>query len=297
MNNVLLSTIGKAGMDYLVGRNISAEMINRFSLGYLPYSSGFLYDRIKAGSDFQDDFLDSSGLFYKDSKDSLFDGRLIFPIRTWDGKTIAFSARDIGGYSKAKYRNSPETLIYSKKNNLFGIYESLEALKSKKKVIICEGNFDVIALHQAGIDYSVASLGTAFTSEQARLISRYVTHATLLFDSDEAGVKATVKTLITLQEKGISNSVINLKEFNDPAEMLEKKGAKALKNALTQSTEGFLYLVNSAIKLYDIKNSKGKDQIFQYVKPYIDATFSEIEKDSLLQRLAEMLKEIGRAHV
>ncbi len=290
MNNVLLSTIGKAGMDYLVGRNISPEMINKFSLGYLPYSSGFLYDRIKAGSDFQDDFLDSSGLFYKDSKDSLFDGRLIFPIRTWDGKTIAFSARDIGGYSKAKYRNSPETLIYSKKNNLFGIYESLEALKSKKKVIICEGNFDVIALHQAGIDYSVASLGTAFTSEQARLISRYVTHATLLFDSDEAGVKATVKTLITLQEKGISNSVINLKEFNDPAEMLEKKGAKALKNALTQSTEGFLYLVNSAIKLYDIKNSKGKDQIFQYVKPYIDATFSEIEKDSLLQRLAEMLK-------
>ncbi|MDC7244032.1 MAG: DNA primase [Sphaerochaetaceae bacterium] len=290
MNNLLNSYLGKKGLTYLSNRNINQQMIDKFSLGYLPQSSGFLYNRIKASSDYKDELLNSSGIFYQGSKDSLFDGRLIFPVRTWDGKTVAFSARDLTGLSKAKYRNSPETLIYSKKNNLFGIYESLEALKSRKEVVICEGNFDVIALHQADIDYAVASLGTAFTPEQARLLARYVDHAIVLFDNDEAGIKATVKTLAILQAQGISNSVVNLQEFNDPAEMLEKKGADTLKKALTSKIEGFMYLVNNAIKLYDIKNSKGKDQIFQYVKPYIDATSSEIEKDALLQRLAEMLK-------
>lgn len=290
MHNILFSEIGKTGINYLQQRHINNEMIEKFSLGYLPSYPGFLHSRIKASSDYKDDFLNNSGIFYKGSKDSLFDGRLIFPVRTWDGKTVAFSARDLSGISKAKYRNSPETLIYSKKNNLFGIYESLEALKTKKKVIICEGNFDVIALHQANIDYAVASLGTAFTPEQARLLSRYVNQATVLFDNDEAGIKATVKTLNILQAQGISNYVINLTEFNDPAEMLEKRGEEGLKKALSNPTEGFMYLVNNAIKLYDIKNSKGKDEIFKYVKPYIDATSSEIEKDSLLQRLAEMLK-------
>jgi DNA primase len=290
MHNVLLSEIGSTGLKYLNSRNINQEMIDKFSLGYLPSNSGFLYNRIRSSSDYKDEVLNNSGIFYKDSKDTLFDGRLIFPVRTWDGKTIAFSARDLSGMSKAKYRNSPETLIYSKKNNLFGIYESLEALKTTKKVVLCEGNFDVIALHQAKIDYAVASLGTAFTLEQARLISRYVTKASVLFDNDAAGIKATIKTLNILQAQGIANYVINLQEFNDPAEMLEKRGADALKKTLTNSVDGFMYLVNNAIKLYDIKNSKGKDEIFKYVKPYIDATSSEIEKDSLLQRLAELLK-------
>ncbi|MGD1822649.1 MAG: DNA primase [Pleomorphochaeta sp.] len=290
MQKVLFSEIGNKAKIYLQERNINKKMIEKFSLGYLPMQKSFLYNRIKENSDYNDDFLNSSGIFYNNSKDSLFDGRLIFPVRTWDGKTVAFSARDLSGASKAKYRNSPETLIYSKKNNLFGIYESLDALKETKEVIICEGNFDVIALHQSNINSAVASLGTAFTSEQARLLSRYVNKAYILFDNDEAGIKATIRTLSILQSQGISNYVINFYEFNDPAEMLEKKGEIELKKALTNNVDGFMYLVNNAIKLYDIKNSKGKDEIYKYVKPYIDATESEIEKDALLQRLSELLK-------
>ncbi len=290
MHNVLKSEIGNYAKKYLNQRKINNKMIEKFSLGYLPMNREFLYTRIRDNSDYKEEFLKSSGLFYNDSKDSLFDGRLIFPIRTWDAKTVAFSARDLSGKSKAKYRNSPETLIYSKKNNLFGIYESLEALKKKKKVIICEGNFDVIALHQANIDYAVASLGTAFTLDQARLLSRYVNEAYILFDNDEAGMKATYKTLSILQAQGISNYVINFTQFNDPAELLEQNGEEELKKALTNNIDGFMYLVNNAIKLYDIKNSKGKDEIYKFVKPYIDATSSEIEKDALLQKLSELLK-------
>ncbi len=289
MSNVLQSQIGSNALSYLSSRNINQQMIEKFSLGYLPLSSGFLYNTILKNSDYKKETLDKSGIFYNNSKDSLFDGRLIFPIRTWDGKTVAFSARDLSGNSKAKYRNSPETIIYSKKNNLFGIYESLEALKKLKKVIICEGNFDVIALHQANVNYSVASLGTAFTIEQARLLSRYVEEAYILFDNDEAGIKATIRTLSILQAQGISNYVINFDNFNDPAELLEQKGEEALKKALTKYEEGFLYLVNKAKKSYDIKNSKGKDEIYKFVKPYIDATSSEIEKDALLQHLSQIL--------
>ena len=290
MKNILQSQIGSNALAYLNSRNINQQMIDKFSLGYLPLSSGFLYNTILKNSEYKQETLDKSGIFYNNSKDSLFDGRLIFPVRTWDGKTVAFSARDLTGNSKAKYRNSPETIIYSKKNNLFGIYESLEALKKLKKVIICEGNFDVIALHQANVNYSVASLGTAFTIEQARLLSRYVEEAYILFDNDEAGIKASIRTLSILQAQGISNYVINFENYNDPAELLEKKGEEALKKALTNYEEGFLYLVNKAKKSYDIKNSKGKDEIYKFVKPYIDATSSEIEKDALLQQLSQILK-------
>lgn len=289
MNNLLQSPMGSNALAYLTSRNINQQMIEKFSLGYLPIKSGFLFNSILKNSDYNKETLEKSGIFYNNSQDSLFDGRLVFPVRTWDGKTVAFSARDLTGNSKAKYRNSPETLIYSKKSNLFGIYESLEALKKIKKVIICEGNFDVIALHQANINYSVASLGTAFTVEQARLLSRYVDEAYILFDNDEAGIKASIRTLSILQAQGISNYVINFENFNDPAELLEKKGEVALKKALTNYEDGFLYLVNTAKKSYDIKNSKGKDEIYKFVKPYIDATSSEIEKDALLQQLSQIL--------
>ena len=145
MYNVLLSELGKSALNYLSSRNINKKMIDKFSLGYLPMNNDFLYTRIKSNSNYKQDFLNKSGIFFDNSTSSLFDGRLIFPIRTWDGKTVAFSARDLIGNSKAKYRNSPETLIYSKKSNLYGIYESLEKLKEKKEVVICEVNFDVIA--------------------------------------------------------------------------------------------------------------------------------------------------------
>lgn len=292
MHNCLIKhPQAKSARKYLKDRCVNEEMIKKFSLGFLPTQSEYLYEKIKQSKEYNDYLLEESGLFFKNSEDhaSLFANRLIFPVRTWDNKTVAFSGRDLGGFSKAKYRNSPETVIYSKKRNLFGLYESLETLKKRKEVIICEGNFDVVALHQAGIDYAVASLGTAFTSEQVRLLQRYCDKVYVLFDNDEAGIKATVKALVLLQQAGLENYAITLKAANDPSELLQEKGAEFLKKEVSFFVSGFDYLVNSATKLYDILSPKGKNDIFTYLKPYLDATESEIEKDTLLKKLSEIL--------
>jgi DNA primase len=299
MNSYLLkSSQASQARKYLADRHVSLDMIKKFSLGYLPPQSDYFYKRIKSTNEFSDEVLEGSGLFFSrnnsfnnstESLGSLFSNRLVFPVRTWDNKTIAFSGRDLGGYSKAKYRNSPETIIYSKKRNLFGIYEALPSLKESKSAIICEGNFDVVALHQAGMTNALAPLGTAFTSEQVRLLSRYCEKVSVLFDNDEAGVKATIKALILLQENGLQNYVINLIDCNDPSELLMKKGEKELKKQSSYEESGFDYLVKKATSLYDIQNPKGKDDIFSFLKPYLDATQSEIEKDSLLKSLSNIL--------
>ncbi|MBK5201780.1 MAG: DNA primase [Spirochaetaceae bacterium] len=299
MNSYLLKTPQASdARKYLTDRHVSLEMIEKFSLGYLPSQNEYFYKRIKSTKEFSEELLQESGLFFNQNNNysnssgnlgSLFANRLVFPVRTWDNKTIAFSGRDLSGFSKAKYRNSPETIIYSKKRNLFGIYESLPALKETKSAIICEGNFDVVALHQAGVTNALAPLGTAFTSEQVRLLSRYCEKVSVLFDNDEAGVKATIKSLILLQENGLQNFVINLSICNDPSELLQEKGEKELKKQSSYEVSGFDYLVNYATSLYDIQNPKGKDDIFSFLKPYLDVTQSEIEKDSLLQSLSNLL--------
>jgi DNA primase len=286
--------------SYLKERHVSIDMIKKFSLGYLPTQGDYFYQKIKETGDYSEELLKDSGLFFtntnnkfKDNESgglsSLFSNRLVFPVRTWDNKTVAFSGRDLGGFSKAKYRNSPETVIYSKKRNLFGIYESLSTLKEKKSSIICEGNFDVVALHQAGITNALASLGTAFTPEQVKLLSRYSEKISVLFDNDEAGTKATIKALILLQGAGLRNYVINLTNCNDPSELLQEKGEEELKKQISYEISGFDYLVNYATSLYDIQSPKGKDEIFSFLKPYLDATHSEIEKDSLLQQVSTIL--------
>jgi DNA primase len=297
MTAYLLKSPGAQGArDYLAERKVSLQMVEKFSLGYLPPQGDYFYKRIKKSGDYSEQLLHDSGLFFTNSRDgstnlgSLFSNRLVFPVRTWDNKTVAFSGRDLSGFSKAKYRNSPETVIYSKKRNLFGIYESLETLKQKKSAVICEGNFDVVALHQAGVTNALASLGTAFTKEQVKLLSRYCEKVSVLFDNDAAGVKATIKALILLQQYGIQNYVIDLVQFNDPSELLMQKGEEELKKETSNEISGFDYLVNYATSLYDIQSPKGKDEIFSFLTPYLDATQSEIEKDSLLQRVSEILK-------
>lgn len=299
MNSYLLkSSHAETARKYLSDRHVSMDMVEKFSLGFLPSDSEYFYRRIKSTKEFSEELLQESGLFFtqnnkysksSENLSSLFSNRLVFPVRTWDNKTIAFSGRDLSGFSKAKYRNSPETIIYSKKKNLFGIYEALSTLKETKSAIICEGNFDVVALHQAGVTNAVAPLGTAFTSEQVRLLSRYCDKVSVLFDNDSAGVNATIKALIILQENGLENYVINLINCNDPSELLQEKGENELKKQISHEISGFDYLVKYATSLYDIQNPKGKDEIFSFLRPYLDVTQSEIEKDSLFQSLSNIL--------
>ena len=169
---LLKSPAAQNAREYIARRGISEETCEKFQLGYAPPQGNFFYNLLSK-QNYSDDFLANSGLFLRGSFNGFFRDRVMFPIRTWQGNCVAFSGRDMSGNSERKYMNSSDSIIYSKRNVLFGFYESLPALKEKKQIIICEGNFDVISLHQAGLDYSCATCGTALTPEHIKMIKRY----------------------------------------------------------------------------------------------------------------------------
>jgi len=283
------SPVGEPGRIYLKERGVSAEMCKAFNLGFAPQGGKWLYEFLsKKGYD--DELLQETGFFSKNYFPySIFQNRLMFPIRTWDNKTIAFSGRDLSGTSKAKYINSPETAVFSKKHNLFGLYESVQAIRDKKSIYLCEGNFDVVALHQAGIEEALAPLGTAFTKEQGKLISRYAKQVNLLFDNDDAGINATKKATVLLQQLGLECRVATIEGGKDPSEVLNSLGPESLRNGIQTTVSGFDFLVQAGLMKFDIKEPKGKTNFFAFIKPFLDATDNEIEKDTLLRYTAEIL--------
>jgi DNA primase len=288
---ILTSTpMGEKARSYLQRRGVDPAMWKTFNLGYAPSDSTWLHTFLTERH-YSDDLLAQSGLFSKKNpRYPLFVDRLMFPIRTWQGKCIAFGGRDLSDTSKAKYINTPETAIYSKKHNLYGIYESLDTIKREERVIICEGNFDVIALHQSGMQRAMAPLGTSFTIEQAKLIARYAAKIEVLFDNDQAGQNALQKALVMAQQQGLESRVLTLDGAKDPADVVQQEGSSALKRMLEgEGVPAFRYLVQSAVNQYDILTSKGKSAVFRVVRPYLDATHSAIERQSLVQELAAVL--------
>ena len=286
---LLKSPSAQNAREYIARRGISEETCEKFQLGYAPADSRFFYNLLSR-QNYSDEFLANSGLFLRGSFNGFFRDRVMFPIRTWQGNCVAFSGRDMSGNSERKYMNSSDSIIYSKRNVLFGFYESLPALKEKKQIIICEGNFDVISLHQAGLNYSCATCGTALTPEHIKMVKRYCDKIYLLFDSDSAGQQATRKAIILCQQNDLPCFVMKLEGAKDASEMLEKQGAQALVESCVNSIPGFSYLVTSAVKLYDIRQPKGKTDVLKEVKPYLDATASSIERQEYIRYLSERLR-------
>ena len=279
---------GKEALEYVKKRGISDEMVDRFMLGYAPSEGNFLYDFLKKKG-FSDDILKKSGLFSQNKYPyPLFRNRLIFPVRNYRGQVIAFSGRDLSFREDApKYINSPDTLIYSKKMNLFGLYESLDELKKKdSSALICEGNFDVISMHQAGFSYAMASLGTSFTEEQAKLLSRYTDTVDLMFDSDAAGQNSTDKAIGILNSFSFTVRIHQLKNSKDASEGLEKLGPEGLKNDYLPFTGAYEYLVEKNLKRYNIRTPRGKSDFLKALSGFLSTTKSEIELETYIQDLA-----------
>ena len=288
---LLKSPASAKAREYIKGRGITDETCDRFQLGYVPPQAEWMYSLLKK-QNYTDELIWSSGLVYKDRENKgFFRDRIMFPIRTWQGNCVAFSGGDMSGYSEApKYKNSSESVLYSKRNVLFGFYESLPAMKQNRKIIICEGNFDVISLHQAGLNYSCATCGTALTDEHIKMIKRYCDSIYLLFDSDAAGQKATREALIKCQKQELSNYVMKLEGAKDASQMLEEHGTQALQESCVNSVQGFSYLVSSALKMYDIRQPKGKSSVLKEVKGYLDATASELERQGYITYLSNALR-------
>ncbi len=280
---------GQKARDYLARRHINDEISEKFSLGYAPADTDWLYSFLKKNG-YSDEFLKQSGFFSRNKYPwPLFADRLMFPVRNFQGKVVAFGARDLSGRENSpKYINTNETIIYSKRHNLYGIHESIKEWNKSHVAIVCEGNFDAISLHQAGLENAVAPFGTAFTDDQAKLISRYCSKIQLLFDSDTAGQKATRDSLVMLQSLGIESEVLHIDDAKDASQLLEEKGENAVKNIVSTAVTGYRYLEDNGLKLYNIRTPKGLTDFLSYMAPFINATSSEVERASYIRLISEL---------
>ncbi|MCL2066091.1 MAG: DNA primase [Treponema sp.] len=307
---------GSAAFQYILGRGISEEMVERFRLGYAPSDRDFLY-KFLMGKGYSEDFLDKSGLFSSRYKGmSLFSGRLMFPITDRQGRVVAFGGRALPGILQSdgkeppKYINSPELETYKKGQTLFALDLALPEIRQSKTVYIVEGYMDVIALHQAGIKNTVAPLGTAFTDEQAKLLKRWAEKAVLIFDSDEAGQKAALKAIITCRKNGLTSALFHAREaanavllsnegekaenihiqadqLKDPADILQKYGHEILYKTLKYCINDFEYLISRGKFLYDVSVPEGKNKAFALLFPYLEVLDSEIERDDCINSAAD----------
>ena len=282
----LKSDQGAAGHQYLTSRGLSEETIKKFGLGYAVTGRDHMYRYLK-GKGFPDDLLRQCGLFNIDERYGMMDkfwNRVIFPIMDVNHRVIGFGGRVMGD-GVPKYLNSPETPVFDKGRNLYGL--NYARTSRKKNIIICEGYMDVIALHQAGIGQAVASLGTAFTSGQANLLRRYTEEVLLTYDSDGAGVKAALRAIPIIKEAGLTAKVINMRPYKDPDEFIKNMGAEAFEERITNAENSFYYEIRTLEIDYDLKDPESKTKFCTEIAKKLLRFEDELERENYIEAIAD----------
>lgn len=277
---------GKRAYDYLKKRGLSDETIRRFGLGYSDVGGSGLYKYLK-NKGFDDELLSKSGLFNYDERKGAYDkfwNRVMFPIMDVNSKVIAFGGRVMSD-AKPKYLNSPETMLFDKSKNLFGI--NYARTSRKGFFIICEGYMDVISLHQAGFDNAVAPLGTATTPLQANLIKRYTDMVYLSFDSDEAGVKAALRAIPIFKNAGVSVKVINLKPYKDPDELIKAMGVKEYEKRILEAENSFYFEASVEAQGRNLSDPEEKMEFINSVARKLLNFTEEIERSVYADAIAD----------
>lgn len=276
---------GAAGLRYLKDRQLSDEMIKAFGLGYSNKYSDDLYRYLKSKG-YSDEMLTRAGLITVDERQGVYDkfwNRVMFPIMDANSRVIGFGGRVMGD-GKPKYLNSPETLIFDKSRNLYGLNRARSS--RKPYFLLCEGYMDVIALHQAGFGNAVASLGTSLTSGHASLIRRYVSEVYLTYDSDEAGTKAALRAVPILKEVGITAKIIRMEPYKDPDEFLKNLGAEAFEERIGKARNGFMYGLEVLQRSYDMNSPEGKTDFMREAARRLAEFDEEIERNNYIEATA-----------
>jgi len=281
----LRTQAGAEAMEYLQGRGLTDDTIKGFGLGFSGKFGDGLYKYLKDRR-YPDDLLRQAGLFQADEKKGMYDkfwNRVIFPIMDVNSRVIGFGGR-VMGEGKPKYLNSPETKVFDKSRNLYGL--NLARTSRKKNLIICEGYLDVIAMHQAGFTNAVASLGTALTSQQASLMKRYTEEVLVIYDSDEAGTKAALRAIPLLKQAGLAARVIDLKPYKDPDEFIGAEGSEAFEVRLNQGTNSFMYQVKVSESQYDMSDPQGKTEFLHEIAGRLLEFEDELERNNYMEAVA-----------
>lgn len=283
-HHLLKSEKGKIGLNYFNSRGLDYETIIRFGLGYSNKTSDDLYRYFKQ-QDYSDELLKESGLFAFSEKGTYdkFWNRVMFPILDINNRVIGFGGR-VMGEGEPKYLNSPETKIFEKSRNLYGM--NFARISRKPYILICEGYMDVIALHRAGFTNAVAALGTAFTQQHAMLIKRYVKDVVLTFDSDSAGQKAALRAIPILKSVGIAVKVLDMKPYKDPDEFIRNLGAEEYQKRVDNATNSFLFEIMMLQKDYDMGDPHAKAEFYNKVAVKLLEFPDELERNVYIEAVS-----------
>jgi len=302
----------EAARRYLAGRSVSAEAVERFQIGYAPADGQWLAKFLQDKS-YSADFLRASGLFGAPRPaggagrlTALFRGRIVFPIHNHRGEVVGFGGRALRTEAGPKYLNSPENDVFRKRENLFGAPEVYQAMRREGRFVLAEGYMDVLALWQAGFQTAVAPLGTSITEEQVRLLKRYASSGLLVFDTDEAGRRATERALLMCEQQDLDVEIVQpgaggaasdaggaasdaggAASAKDPAEILEKLGPEGLQKALEYHITGFQFYLKTARANHDPRTPEGKRGIIRHLSPFLKSVDSQVKRDGYFRLLAE----------
>lgn len=281
----LKSEQGKVGYTYFRERMLSDETIRAFGLGYSNKYSDDLYRYLRAKG-YPEDMIRQAGLISVDEKHGVYDkfwNRVMFPIMDANSRVIGFGGRVMGD-GKPKYLNSPETPIFDKSRNLYGLNRARSS--RKPYFLLCEGYMDVIAMHQAGFTEAVASLGTSLTTGHASLIRRYVQEVYLTYDSDGAGTKAALRAIPILREAGISAKVIRMDPYKDPDEFIKNLGAEEFEQRIAGARNGFMFSLDILTRDYQMDSPEGKTAFFQEAARRLTGFGDELERNNYIEAVA-----------
>ena len=282
--------IGEAGMNYLRDtRGLDTAVIRHFGLGYAPNEFGVLLPHLKSlgftEEEMRQCFLcgrSQSGRYY-----DYFRGRVMFPVINTAGEVVAFSGRDVTGTSKAKYLNSSDTPVFQKRKNLFAL--NFAKAHCAEQMILCEGNMDVVSMHAAGFENAVASLGTALTDEQARIMARYTKQVIIAYDGDSAGQRAAGRAMDIFARVGLDVRVLRITDAKDPDEYIRKFGADAFARLLKGSSTGFSYRLDGVLNRYNIKEPEDRIKAAAELCGMVARVWSSAEREVYLQAVSERL--------
>ena len=282
----LRSERGQAGYQYLRKRQLTDETIRKFGLGFSNVTSDDLVKYLKSKG-YEDKLIQEAGLASFDEKYGMHDkfwNRVMFPIQDINHRVIGFGGRVMGD-AKPKYLNSPETMIFDKSRNLYGLNFARTARTNN--IILCEGYMDVIAMHQAGFTQAVASLGTAFTPGQANLLRRYVSEVILAYDSDGAGVTAALRAIGILKEVGLTGKVLNLEPYKDPDEFMKNLGREAFEERIRQAENSFFFELRMLQRDFDFNDPESKTRFHREIAKKLCGFSEEVERENYIEAVAE----------
>jgi DNA primase len=293
--NLLKSQDGAAARDYLKSRGLNSDIAKAWKLGYAPESWDALLNHLRERK-FSREEIEQSGL--ASSKDerpgaqlySRFRNRVMFPIHNDYGEVVAFSGRTLEADPKAaKYVNSPETPLFTKGRVLYGLDKTKRDLIEKNAAIVCEGQIDLISAFEAGVRHVIAPQGTAFTTDQARLLKRYVETVLLCFDSDAAGKKAADRSVPALLSQGLTVKIIALPTGEDPDSLIRKQGPTAFLRLVETAKEYFDHNLAEALASGELDDTAGKSRLVRRLAPPLALVQDAVLREALLGRISTRL--------